>query len=234
MTVAVQKLLPPDFKESLALIPKNTPITLFTRHSIREEPENYNAHYKLPLTEQGRALATYWGGLQPFDEFRLFSSPVGRCVETAEHMFRGNNPENSSNAIQIQQESLLAEPGCFIADIKIMHTVGQIFVSEGPISFINRMISGNFEEHLSVKEGVKKLLDYFIRHQHQQSLQQLNIHVSHDTILAAFVYSLLGKQNIEANDWPRMMEGVYLWFEDNHVHGVWRGKNFKTSINDYL
>lgn len=236
MTQAVHKLLPEDFKASLSLLPKNTAITLLTRHSIREEPENYNAHYKLPLTEQGIALAAYWGSLQPFEAFRLFSSPIGRCLETARHMHRGSSLESDVEIMNanIEKVTLLAEPGCFITDRNVMQSVGKVFVEEGPIQFLNHMISGKFEQHLSVKAGVKKLLEHFIETQQEQSTEHLNIHVSHDTILAAFVYSLLKKQNLKQDDWPRMMEGVYLWFDEENVYGVWRGQRFNTCLNDFL
>lgn len=236
MTHSVHTLLPEDFKLSLSMLPKNTAISLLTRHSIREEPENYNAHYKLPLTEEGIALAAYWGALQPFEKFHLFSSPIGRCLETAFHMHRGSyvELESAQGSANIQQVSLLAEPGCFIADREIMQKVGQIFVAEGPVSFLNHMMSGKFESYLSVKSGVGKLLEHFLEHQNDQSTEQLNIHVSHDTILAAFVYSLLGKTNLKQEDWPRMMEGVYLWFDETHVHGVWRGQVFKTHLQTFL
>ena len=229
MTQLIETLLPDDFRESLSLIPEDKPVSLLTRHSIREEPENFNAHYKLPLTEQGIALANYWGGLQPFSHFQLYSSPVGRCIETAHHMHDGRHNKHKT----VQEMSVLAEPGCFIEDISIMRKVGKVFVEEGPIPFINQMISGNFQQHLSVKAGIRKLLEHIKAEQAEQNLQQLNIHVSHDTILAAFVYSLLKQDSINLDDWPRMMEGVYLWFDDTYVHGVWRGKIFNSALNEF-
>jgi broad specificity phosphatase PhoE len=235
MKHTIETLLPEDFRESLLLIPKDKPVSLLTRHSIREEPENFNAHYKLPLTQDGIALANYWGELQPFSNFQLFSSPVGRCIETAHHMHSGKYDEQGhEEKSQVQEVSVLAEPGCFIEDISIMKNVGKVFVEHGPIPFINKMISGSFEEHLSVKAGVKKLLEHIKMHQTGQSLEQLNIHVSHDTILAALVYSLLKQDTLKDGDWPRMMEGVYLWFDESHVFGVWRGQLFDIALHEFF
>ncbi len=231
MNEAVLALLPDDFRASLELLPENEAITLLTRHSIREEPDNYNGHYKLPLTQEGRHLASFWGSLQPFESFQLFSSPVGRCVETAERMFLGKHQTEAQKNIDILPH--LAEPGCFIKDRSTMEQVGRVFIEHGPIQFLESMLTGSFDEHISTKESIAVLLQAF-QSTHNQNTRHLNIHVSHDTILAAFVYSLLGKQTLEESDWPRMMEGVYLWFDDEHVHGIWRAELFTRKLDDFL
>lgn len=231
MNEAVETLLPEDFRTSLEMLPDNRAITLLTRHSIREEPDNYNGHYKLPLTQEGRKLASFWGSLQPFESFQLFSSPVGRCIETAERMFLGKHEALKENAIDILPH--LAEPGCFIKDISTMEKVGKVFIERGPITFLESMLTGSFDQYISTKDSVGLLLQAF-QNTHSQNTRQLNIHVSHDTILAAFVYSILDKQNLSESDWPRMMEGVYLWFDDEHVHGVWRAEPFKRKLSDFL
>ena len=57
------KLLPPSMLSAIDLLPDvQTPVTLFTRHSIREEvPGQGLAGYDLQLTNQGRDLAQEWG-----------------------------------------------------------------------------------------------------------------------------------------------------------------------------
>lgn len=218
-----EHLLPADFRMSLQLVPRDRPVSLLTRHSIREQPENYNAHHKLPLTPEGIELARYWGGLQFHNSFSLFSSPVGRCMETALYMFESKEPDKMA---EVKTASVLAEPGCFIDSREKMMEVGPYFISDGPIAFMNRILNAEFPQLEHPLVGVKKLLTH-IRQEQCVDAGVLNIHVSHDTVLAAFVYSLLGKTRIEQEQWPRMMEGVYLWFDVDQVKGVWRGEYFE-------
>ena len=53
------KLLPPSMLSALDLLPDpQIPVTLFTRHSVREEVAGQGlAGYDLQLTESGRELA---------------------------------------------------------------------------------------------------------------------------------------------------------------------------------
>lgn len=224
-----EQLLPDDFKKSLELVPENKAVSLLTRHSIREQAENYNAHHKLPLTQEGIALARYWGGLQIHPSFKLYSSPVGRCQETALHMFASKSAVKNP---QLETVALLTEPGCFIESREQMAEVGQYFLNDGPIIFMNRILNAEFAQLKHPRVGVRKLLTH-IRAEQAKDLNVLNIHVSHDTILAAFVYTLLGKKQIQQEEWPRMMEGVYLWFDNDLVQGVWRGEYFECGLGDF-
>ncbi len=58
------ELLPASMLKAIDLLPDaQTPVTLFTRHSIREIVVGQGlAGYNLQLTEQGRDLAEAWGG----------------------------------------------------------------------------------------------------------------------------------------------------------------------------
>ena len=58
-------LLPKSMLKAIDLLPDaNTPVTLFTRHSIREVVTGQGlAGYDLQLTTQGRDLAEAWGAI---------------------------------------------------------------------------------------------------------------------------------------------------------------------------
>jgi hypothetical protein len=97
---------------------------------------------------------------------------------------------------------------------------------------MNKVLRAEFPQLEHPRTGVKKLLQH-IRSAQSEDADILNVHVSHDTILAAFVYTLLGKTLIEEHEWPRMMEGVYLWFEGDSIQGVWRGQCFEQSFRHF-
>ena len=83
-------MLHPNLEPSLALLPADKPVILLTRHSLRElAPNNGVPSYDLPLTPEGVVLAEQWGRRLDRPISAFYSSPVGRCVDTAKAMSLG-------------------------------------------------------------------------------------------------------------------------------------------------
>lgn len=207
--------LHPSLLPALALLPKDRPLALLTRHSVRENSANGVATYDLPLTPEGVALAESWGAqlARPFHS--LHSSPVGRCMDTASAMARGAGLAD----VDIRTTMNLVEPGCYVQSIG---HVGPLFLQLGPLAFANRHLRENLDGILSPAEGAAKLLRHL--HEHQGPAGTISLHVTHDTILAAFIYHMMGREHLDEEDWPWMMEGAWLWFDEDTVHWVWRGQ----------
>ena len=143
-----------------------------------------------------------------------------RCIDTAQLMIK------SHAAKTVEETPLLTEPGCYVQD---MIQVAGLFLKSGPQHFTVRLLNNNLRGVLSAQEGAKQLLTWF---KSQMGLPgTLTLHVSHDTILATLVYFLLNKKDITETQWPWMMEGVYLWFCDEQVLFVWRGKKYSAPFN---
>ncbi|HQV81239.1 MAG TPA: histidine phosphatase family protein [Agitococcus sp.] len=220
-------MLHPSLEPALLALPSNKPVVLFTRHSLRElAPNNGLPSYDLPLTPQGVLLAEQWGGRlnRPIKAF--YSSPVGRCVDTAKAMSRGAGIE-----LAIEQSTVLVEPGCFVQNIR---KVGPLFLQMGPLAFANHHFKEAMDGILSPKAGAAKLIQHFYQSQQVHAQGDLIVHVSHDTILAAFIYHLLQQQHITEDDWPWMMEGAWLWFDNSTLYWLWRGTQGQVDLADYL
>ncbi|MBO6198044.1 MAG: histidine phosphatase family protein, partial [Psychrobacter sp.] len=84
--------LPDSMMSSVGLLPVDKRLILFTRHSLRERSDgNGFASYQLPLTPKGRVLAKSWGRWLaehlPYSlDVDSISSPIGRCIDTAQLM----------------------------------------------------------------------------------------------------------------------------------------------------
>lgn len=213
--------LHPAQQTGLDFLPADRPLLLLTRHSVRELAPNGVASYDLPLTAEGIALAEDWGRQLDRPVHAFHSSPVGRCVDTARAMARGAGLE-----LPVQTTMTLVEPGCYVHGL---HHVGPLFLQLGPLAFANRHFSETLPGILSPAAGAAKLL------RHLQATQgpagSLTVHVTHDTILAAFIYHLLARREIAQDDWPWMMEGAWLWFDADHtLHWVWRGEPGRHSL----
>lgn len=220
-------MLHPELERSLLILPEDKPVILLTRHSLRETAKDPNGvpGYDLPLTPEGVALAESWGGRLSRPVSAFHSSPVGRCVDTALAMARGAGIAEP----EVKTTFLLVEPGCYVQDIR---RVGPLFLKLGPLAFANHHISTPQEGLLSPQEGAARLIRHL--HEHQGEAGELAVHVTHDTILAAFIYHLLGRTELRDEDWPWMMEGAWLWFDDEHLHWIWRGQPGSRALDLYL
>lgn len=227
--------LPDSMIASVKLLPEGKRLILFTRHSLRERSDgNGFASYQLPLTPKGRVLAKSWGrwlaGHLPYSlDVDSISSPIGRCIDTAQLMQEGAGLRRD-----ITHQSLLVEPGSLVTEPDI---AGPIFKEIGVLNFINQFLQGNLEGTKNAYQGGLDILSLFYQNQPQHG--HLMLAVSHDTLLSAFLAVMFDVVEIDWNDWPKMMEGVFLWFDDKpfeqaNAHFVWRGETYIRPISALL
>ncbi len=227
--------LPDSMVPSVNLLPDCKRLILFTRHSLRARSDgNGFASYQLPLTSKGRVLAKSWGrwldtNLPYSLDADSISSPIGRCVDTAQLMLEGAGLQRA-----IAHQSLLVEPGSLVTDPE---TVNTLFKEIGVLNFINRFLQGSLEGTKNAYQGGLDILS--LLYQHQPKPGHLMLAVSHDTLLSAFLAVMLDTSEIDWNDWPKMMEGVFLWFDDKpfietSAHFIWRGEIYTRSVSSLL
>ena len=227
--------LPPSMMASTRLLPKNERLILLTRHSLRERSDkNGFASYALPLTPNGRILASAWGrwlatNLDYSMDVESISSPIQRCIDTAILM-----QEGAGIARGVSHQSLLVEPGSLVIEPE---KASDIFREIGALNFINRFLVGDLPGTKSPQQGGLDLL--MLLYESQPNAGHLMLAVSHDTLLSAFLAVLMAVEEIGWNDWPKMMEGVFLWFDDKpfeqaHVHFIWRGQLYQRPLYDLI
>lgn len=236
------KLLPQSMLGALDLLPDaNTPVTLFTRHSVREVVAGQGlAGYDLQLTEAGRELAFDWGQYLSQHTDRniqhCISSPIQRCIDTAALMIEGADQvlnQQNTHRIEIIEQGLLVEPGSFVLDIQ---QAGPYFRQQGALGFINSFVNHALPGMKHPISGAVDVLE-LIYNTHPQS-SGLSLAVSHDTILAAILAVIAGRNQITQQDWPEMMEGVFVWFEgdeflDSKLRWIWRGERHELAIRKF-
>ena len=218
----MERLHPEQFA-MVAKLPDDKPIGLLTRHSIREDAGEHVVSYRVPLTEEGVELAKCWGGVLNRPIHRVYSSPVGRCIQTAEYMLEG-----AAHARDVQVELVLTEPGCFIEDITL---AGPVFLAEGPVGFLNKHLNECIEGVMKPEDGVAKLLGFM--RGNMGAPGELTLHITHDTVLASLVYHLMALQEIDQAHWPWMMEGAFFWFDEHQVHWLWRGVCASRDLHEF-
>uniref|UniRef100_UPI0014438EDD histidine phosphatase family protein n=1 Tax=Acinetobacter indicus TaxID=756892 RepID=UPI0014438EDD len=220
----------------------HTPVTLFTRHSIRENVAGQGlAGYDLQLTNQGRDLAEAWGSYLVENTDRVIqhciSSPIQRCVDTAALMIQGADNvtiEPNTHHIEIIEQGLLVEPGSFVLDIK---KAGPFFQKQGALGFINSFVNNALPGMKQPIHGVVDVLE-LIYNTHPTNDYGLSLAVSHDTILAAILAIISGKNMVTREDWPKMMEGLFVSFEGDvflvsKLKWIWRGELNELNIREF-
>lgn len=231
--------------QALDLLPDpRTPVTLFTRHSLREQVVGQGlAGYDLQLTCQGRDLAYTWGMHLSEQTDRsiqhCISSPIQRCIDTAALMIEGADQKNvaknnNTHQIEIIEQGLLVEPGSFVLDIQ---QAGPYFRQQGALGFINSFVNRALPGMKNPIHGVVDVLE-LIYNTHPNSANALSLAVSHDTILAAILAVISGRNQVSPEDWPQMMEGLFVWFEGDEfqqaqLKWIWRGEVHALDIAEF-
>ena len=235
-------LLPSSMLHALDLLPDpKTPVTLFTRHSLREQVTGQGlAGYDLQLTPAGRDLATAWGEYLIANSGRqiqhCISSPIQRCVDTAALMIQGADAIDTVNThhIEIVEQGLLVEPGSFVLDIQ---KAGPYFKRQGALGFINSFVNNALPGMKHPISGVVDVLE-LIYNTHPRNRYGLSLAVSHDTIIAAILAVMSQRQEVTSEDWPQMMEGLFVWFEgdvflESKLKWIWRGELNELNIREF-
>ena len=199
----------------LAEVPGDAAVAIVMRHAEREEIPPGEFGIDIPLTKRGIAEAARLGSLlSARGPVCVMSSPVPRCVETAEAVLLG-----ADSAGEATLDRRLGDPGPFVVDPAV---AGALFLETGILDIVRRQLSGRKPPAgmRETSEGVDLLLD--AADDAMRSGSRLNILVTHDAILAVLVARLYGVQ-IDEMTWPGYLDGLVLWQDADVLRFNWRG-----------
>ena len=205
---------PPQWNPKPEDLPSDSGAVLLMRHSVRYPMVAGQFGTQIELTptgiERANDLGRTWGGRIQ----KVSSSSSYRCVKTGEQIILGAG----LNATTLHNPPL-GEPGAFINHSeKAIETMKDY----GPMELVNALLQGDsLSGHVDVSEGTRIILQSFFSENPPKGT--IRIEVTHDTILAAMIYHLLGLTFISEKDWPRMLEGALLWQEEEKICWKWRG-----------
>ena len=201
--------------QRLTDVPGDASVAIVMRHAEREEIPPGDFGVDVPLTERGIAEAKRMGSLlSARGVVCVTSSPVPRCVETAEAVLRG-----ADSAGEATLDRRLGDPGPFVVDPAV---AGALFLETDILDVVRRQLSGGKPPAgmRETSEGVNLLLDS--ANDAMRSGSRLNILVTHDAILAVLVSHLYGVQ-IDEIVWPGYLDGLVLWQDGDILRFAWRG-----------
>ena len=201
--------------DRLFLIRPEANVSLVLRHAEREEIPRGSFGEDVRLTAAGVAQAEQLGSLLSGRELSVLrSSPLPRCIHTARAMARGAGWE-----AEPVPDRLLGDHGPFVVDSSVS---GPLFLEVGIRELVRRQLSDRrpVPGMRSTAKGATLLLEMAAGDLGGNGL--LNIHVTHDSILAVLVGHLY---RLEVADfpWPGCLDGLLLWEREGILRFSWPG-----------
>lgn len=212
--------------KDMKIAPQDRPVALLMRHSARFPILHPAETYTVGLTEEGVRMAEKLGGLlaKRFQPGRLLSSPVGRCITTAEAITRGAGWPGP-----VQTDERLSHP--FIAPVWQGIERGDGAVQPGaplpaPVQSTLALALA-MPDRLPHQVALPFDFDSSDPHHRVDDLPmpedpRLDVLVTHDTIVGAVVAHLL-RLSMRPESWPGYLEGIFLWRDADRIHALWRG-----------
>ena len=203
--------------EQLAVVPEGVDASLVIRHAEREDIPAGTFGHDVNLTAEGNQAAEQVGAaLSQYRALTVVSSPVPRCVQTAQAILRGAG--SSSEALTDRR---LGAPGAFVVDAE---AASPLFL-ELPVPKIARrqlLDALPLPGMRPTPEGVEILLELATNPLGDNG--QLHVFVTHDIILSVYVASIIDS-SLEETGWPDFLEGLLQWRHSGRLQFSWKGRN---------
>ncbi len=207
--------IPPSVLRWLSAAPASAAVAVLLRHSVRGPLPPGDAGHSLPLTEVGAALGRELGALIGGRLRTLHSSPLPRCIQTAEALRAG-----AGEHVAIAQDRLLGDPGIFVVDGRQAWPHWQALGHEGVMA---HLVSQDFP--LPGLADPDPAARFLVQHMLAAADGRPGFHifVTHDSLVTATAARLLGEPLGKA-DWPWYLEGAFFWRANGHLTTAYRDR----------
>ena len=199
----------------LGNVPMDSELALLLRHGQRGHVEADDHGNDVALTCRGTASARRLGaGLASFPLVAMKTSPLARCVQTAEALIAGAGWKAAP-----VPDPRLGGPGAFVSEPGL---AGLAFLDLGPRGVVQRQLT-SVEPPPGMRpahDGVALLLDLITPA--KGATRGISVFVTHDVVLATLVGSLYGL-NADGFSWPGYLDALILWRHSNRLHFRWPG-----------
>jgi len=193
-------------------------VALIIRHADREHiiPGKNEDE---PLNETGKLNSIKLGEiLSPFNGVKIFTSPIGRCIQTGEAILKGFQKHGC-----ISQSNMLGEPGPFVFDKK---QAEQMFKEISTKGIVEKQIAGEIITGIrQLADGCELLKNYIVSEMNTNIEENILIFISHDAIIAPFIYQYTGEKFGRKN-WLNFLDGAILMRENDNISFIRNGKKY--------
>lgn len=173
-------------------------ISLLVRHGDRDQIPQGSFGNEILLNEKGKHNSLKFGeNISHLKVNKILTSPVGRCVQTAEYIAKGYG----SN-IEIIKTTALGAPGLHICDEKV---AGEFYLKYGFTEMYKRFLD---EVEIPGIPSITKLNQSISNFLNEQTNQKgVTIFVTHDMLIAFYHYSI-NKTIYTKKNWINYLTGL--------------------------
>ena len=176
----------------------NEKISLLLRHSNREDIPIGTFGNEILLNEKGIQNAICFGeSLIEKKINRIFTSPIKRCIQTAEYITKGYG-----KSVEIIETVALGSPGLHISDEKI---AGEYFLENGFDEMYNRFMQGIKIPGIPSVSELNHRITSFLKEKTTQNGRTLFI--THDMLIVFYHFSI-NKKVYTKDNWVNYMTGL--------------------------
>ncbi len=183
-------------------VPSEVPMALLLRHAERPPLPTHEPGNEVALTAAGQEACRRLGQALGNQLHGLSTSPVLRCLETAEAL-----RASAGASCEVVQDRMLGDPGVFVTDPKQAWTSWQ---GLGANTIARALMTGQAVPPGFAEPGqaTRALAAHLSKH--LPGTPGVHIFVTHDTLLGPFVAQGLGRI-LETEAWPGFLHGALLW-----------------------
>ena len=205
--------IPPSVLEHLERVASDQAVAVLLRHSVREELPPGEAGNSVPITEIGSLLARELGGLLGGKLKSLHSSPVLRCMQTAEALRDG-----AFSHVPVKSDQCLGDPSVFVIDGQAAWSNWERLGHEG---VMQHLMSGAVA--LPGMANPEAAARFLVHHMLSMTKDEPGIHifVTHDSVVTATVAQLTSRP-LGPCDWPWYLEGAFFCADEAGTRIVYR------------
>ena len=175
-------------------------LAMMIRHGDREKIPAGEFGNDVLLNTKGEENAFVLGkSLQGFCVNKIFTSPIQRCVQTAEFMAKGYGKE-----VEIIQTTALGAPGLHVTDEVV---AGEYYLEHGFFKILDEFIKGETSPGIRNSDQYYTVMTDFIKS--HTSNNGLTIFVTHDSMVALYHYC--HDQTIYTQEnWVKYLDGLII------------------------
>lgn len=200
-----------------------TAVCVLVRHAERFAIADGDVGLDVPLTEKGRRDAVAWGVRYGEDLRKILSSPILRCVDTANCIVEGARFRQ-----KVLISAKLGDPGPYVVDGRIAWANWERLGS----AELNRRLMTTREELPGMVEplmGAKRLVDFMLTTADRNP--GIYVYVTHDNIIAITIAQLLGTvAEYKGDGWPDYLQASAWWRSGSKLFCEWGCRLFELPL----
>lgn len=205
---SVEWRIPPSMLRWLSEAPASEPTAVLLRHSVRGPLPPGREGYAVPITETGIALGCKLGAIIRDRLRTLHTSPLPRCIQTAEALREGAGVD-----LSVHEDAQLGDPGIYVVDGEVAWSN---WVEFGHEAVVEHLVSEDFP--LPGMADPDPAARFLVKHMLAIAggVPGFHVFVTHDSLVTATAARLLGKP-LGKEDWPWYLEGAFFWHEGDQL-----------------